>query len=229
MNKSQKTLAIVLRRTNFGEADRIVNFLTPSGKIVAVARGARKQKSKIAGGIEAFSLNEVVFAEGKSEMKMIISARMKEHFGEIVKSLDRMEFGYLVIQKVSKACEHIDSTVFFENLLKTLVSLNDPEIDLGLIRAWFELNLAAATGDEINLEIDNLGEPLYADKTYDFDFFEKVFVARENGKFGANHIKFLRLMLASEPRILRKVVGGGQILRDLTEVISAISGNCRFF
>mgnify|MGYP000881125212 CR=1 FL=1 len=86
--RQDKTLAIVLRRTNFGEADRIVNFITPAGKVVGIARGARKQKSKLAGGIEVFALNEVVLMKGKNEMKTIISARMREFFGEIIKDLD---------------------------------------------------------------------------------------------------------------------------------------------
>ena len=54
--KSKKVLAIVLRRTDFGEADRIVNLLTSEGKISAIARGARRQKSKLAGGIEIFAV-----------------------------------------------------------------------------------------------------------------------------------------------------------------------------
>ena len=49
-----KTLAYVLRRTNYGEADRILNIITPNGKISAIAKGARKEKSKLAGGIEMF-------------------------------------------------------------------------------------------------------------------------------------------------------------------------------
>ena len=59
-NSRKKTLTIVLRRTDFGEADRILTLLTPEGKKTAIARGVRKPKSKLAGGIELFSLNEVV-------------------------------------------------------------------------------------------------------------------------------------------------------------------------
>jgi len=85
-NARKKTLAIVLRRTDFGEADRIINLLTPSGKVSAMARGVRKPKSKLAGGIEFFALNEVVLIEGKSEMRTLSSARMREFFGEILKA-----------------------------------------------------------------------------------------------------------------------------------------------
>lgn len=45
-----KTLAYVMRRTNYGEADRILNLITPEGKMSAIAKGVRKEKSKLAGG-----------------------------------------------------------------------------------------------------------------------------------------------------------------------------------
>ena len=54
--KTSRSRAIVLRRTNFGEADRIVDLLTPSGRVSVMARGVRREKSKLAGGIELFAL-----------------------------------------------------------------------------------------------------------------------------------------------------------------------------
>ena len=33
MSADLRTYGIVLRRTNYGESDRIVNFVTPEGKI----------------------------------------------------------------------------------------------------------------------------------------------------------------------------------------------------
>ena len=37
-----RTRAIVLRRTDFGEADRILQLLTPEGKRSVIARGSGK-------------------------------------------------------------------------------------------------------------------------------------------------------------------------------------------
>ena len=54
MSDEIKTLGFVLRRTNYGEADRILNLITPQGKISAIAKGVRKPKSKLAGGVEMF-------------------------------------------------------------------------------------------------------------------------------------------------------------------------------
>ena len=37
--RQQTSPAIVLRRTNYGEADRVVTFLTPIGKVKAIVKG----------------------------------------------------------------------------------------------------------------------------------------------------------------------------------------------
>ena len=62
-SKDLRTKAIVLRRTDYGEADRILQLLTPSGKRSVIARGVRKEKSKLAGGIELFSVRGGVIWE----------------------------------------------------------------------------------------------------------------------------------------------------------------------
>ena len=221
-NSRKKTLAIVLRRTDFGEADRIINLLTPNGKQVAIARGVRKPKSKLAGGIEFFSLNEVVLIEGKSEMKTLSSARMCEFFGEILKDFERTDFAYQTIKKVSNLCEHIESAEFFEILLTIFRSLNNYDIDLNLIKKWFNLKVAEFSGDEINLESDKNGKPLQADLNYSFDFYDRVFVEDINGRFGANDIKFLRLMVSSEPKIISKIKGCDIFLNKVTDIIQSL-------
>ena len=221
-NSRKKTLAIVLRRTDFGEADRIVNFLTSNGKQAAIARGVRKPKSKLAGGIEFFSLNEVVLIEGKSEMKTLSSARMCEFFGEILKDFERTEFAYYAIKKISGLCEQIESGDFFEILLIIFRSLNNSDIDLNLIKKWFNFKVAEFSGDEINLESDKNGKPLQVDLNYSFDFYDKVFLEDTNGKFGANDIKFLRLMVSSEPKIISKIKGYDIFLNKVTDIIRSL-------
>lgn len=66
--KTYRTKAVVLRRTNYGEADRILQLLTPDGRRSVMARGVRKEKSKLAGGIELFAVSDVVIGEGKGDL-----------------------------------------------------------------------------------------------------------------------------------------------------------------
>jgi DNA repair protein RecO (recombination protein O) len=59
--------AIVIRRANLGEADRLVTFFTQEkGKIRAVARGARKATAKLSAATELFNVVRLQIARGKS-------------------------------------------------------------------------------------------------------------------------------------------------------------------
>ena len=81
--KTVRTKAIVLRRTNYGEADRVVQFITPDGRISVMARGVRKQKSKLAGGIELFAVSDVVIGTGKGELGILTSAKLDRFYRHI--------------------------------------------------------------------------------------------------------------------------------------------------
>ncbi|HMM62356.1 MAG TPA: DNA repair protein RecO, partial [Candidatus Saccharibacteria bacterium] len=91
--RTNRTRAIVLRRTNYGEADRILQLLTPDGKRSVMARGVRREKSKLAGGIELFAISDVVIGEGKGELGVLTSSRLVQFYGNILKDFDRMQFG----------------------------------------------------------------------------------------------------------------------------------------
>ena len=56
--KQLVTEVIILARTDYGEADRILTVLSPEyGKLRLLAKGVRRVKSKLAGGIELFSVS----------------------------------------------------------------------------------------------------------------------------------------------------------------------------
>lgn len=68
--KSEKIEAIVLKRINLNEADRIVTvFSFDRGKIKFIAKGVRKIKSKNAGSVELFTLSEfLLYSKGKLDV-----------------------------------------------------------------------------------------------------------------------------------------------------------------
>ena len=89
------TRGIILSRTDFGEADRILTILThEQGKIRGIAKGVRKVKSKLAGGIELFSISQISFIQGKSDIYTLTSTRLEKHFGNIVHDIDRTMYAY---------------------------------------------------------------------------------------------------------------------------------------
>ena len=67
MNHSFKTEALILKRANTGETDRIVTLLSKDhGKIVCVAKGVRKLKSSNRAILEPGNLAQVFLIETKS-------------------------------------------------------------------------------------------------------------------------------------------------------------------
>lgn len=218
--KDLKTHAYVLRRTNYGEADRILNLITPVGKISAMAKGVRKPKSKLAGGIEMFSLINVNLHFGKSEMAVLTSAKMEKFYGEILKDLERMELASEILKKVSRASDSVDSSEFFEIVDICLSSL-DAGFDVNLVFAWFNLNLARVMGEEINLYRDANGDKLDADTKYSWDSFERVFYKDEDGEIDANVIKILRLLVSSKLEVISRIKNISEYLPIILEIVKA--------
>lgn len=58
--------ALILRRSDFGEADRLLLLATPAGKRRVIAKGARKTTSKLAGHIELFTHAGMLLAVGRN-------------------------------------------------------------------------------------------------------------------------------------------------------------------
>jgi DNA repair protein RecO (recombination protein O) len=64
-----KTEAIVLRSIRYGEADRIVHLYTPRhGRIGAIAKGARRSRSRFGARLEPFFHIRAVLREGRGDL-----------------------------------------------------------------------------------------------------------------------------------------------------------------
>jgi DNA repair protein RecO (recombination protein O) len=69
MPGSLKTDAIVLRSIRYGEADRILHLYTPGfGRIGAIAKGARRAKSRFGARLEPFFQIKLVLHEGRGDL-----------------------------------------------------------------------------------------------------------------------------------------------------------------
>jgi DNA repair protein RecO (recombination protein O) len=69
-----KTEAIVLRSIRYGEADRILHLYSlDRGRIGAIAKGARKPKSRFGGRLEPFFRLDLMLHEGRSDLLTVTS------------------------------------------------------------------------------------------------------------------------------------------------------------
>lgn len=214
-----RTQAIVLRRTNYGEADRILQLLTPDGRRSVMARGVRKEKSKLAGGIELFAISDVVIGEGRGELGILTSAKLEHFFKHILEDYDRLQFAYQAIKLVSRASEAVDEPEWFDLLGEVLAGLDALTIPLPLIQAWFYIRHASLLGHELNLDLDIDGKPLEAGQGYRYDSAEQGLRAVNNGEITGNHIKLLRLIATRPLKVLVQIGGIGELLGASLHVV----------
>jgi DNA repair protein RecO (recombination protein O) len=211
---SLRTRAIVLRRTNYGEADRILQLLTPSGKKSVMAKGVRREKSRLAGGIELFAICDVVIGEGKGDLGILTSARLVQFYRHIMEDYDRMQFAYTVIKLITKASEMVDEPEWYDVLAEVLMALDVHSIALELVQTWFYLHYSALLGRELNLDRDTDDQILSIDKKYRYDETEQGLREVSSGEISSDHIKLLRLIATKPLKNLAQIGGLDAVLSD---------------
>lgn len=205
--KPIQTKGVVLSRTDFGEADRIVTVLTSDqGKLRLMVRGVRKMKSKLAGGIELFSTSDLTYIKGKGEIDTLISARLIRYYASIVQDIERVQLGYQLIKALNRATEDEPEPEYFYLLENSFKALDNSDISIELIRLWFQAQLLGLAGHSPNLTTDVANKKLEPGRNYNFDLDDMAFVVHQNGRYNSNDIKFLRLVFAkTTPETLIKV------------------------
>ena len=215
------TTAIVLGRTDYGEADRILTLITPDhGKLRLMAKGVRRVKSKLAGGIELFSTSAITFVKGRGEIGTLVSTRLTKHYSHIVQDLDRSMLGYELIKQLNKITEDEPGEEYFRLLQQTFEALDDMVVPLTLTRFWFSAQLLRLSGHTPNLQIDVAGKRLLPNQAYHFDLEHMCLTPSELGPLQADHIKFLRLSFAAGPaKVLSQVRGSAELLEPLSPLV----------
>jgi DNA repair protein RecO (recombination protein O) len=96
-----KTQAVVLRSIRFGEADRIVHLYTPHrGRLGAIAKGARRARSRFGGRLEPFFRLELILHEGRSELLTVTGA-------ETITGHPRLRTDARALDAAARACDAV--------------------------------------------------------------------------------------------------------------------------
>jgi DNA repair protein RecO (recombination protein O) len=109
-----KTQAVVLRSIRFGEADRIVHLYTPHrGRVGAIAKGARRARSRFGGRLEPFFRLDLVLHEGRSELLTVTGAQTIDGYA-------RLRGDAAALDSAARACD----------ALSRLFDTNEPHPDV---------------------------------------------------------------------------------------------------
>lgn len=143
---------IILKRRDFGEADRLYSIYTREhGKIEAIAQGARKIKSKLAAHLEPLTLGEFMFANGR-RIERLIQARSQESFSVLKNNLPLLgqaNFIADILDNLTKQGER-DWRVF--NLLQESLALLNGQSETVGLEQCFAIKLLQLLGFELVLD-----------------------------------------------------------------------------
>ena len=122
---------VVIKRSNFGEADRIITLFTQShGKVTVIARGVRKPTSKRAGSIELFNLIKASFIKGRGELDTLGEVQSLATFPSWRKHLGRVNLAYQLAEVIDKLTpDHQPHPGVFVILLRSLSEIGNLKID----------------------------------------------------------------------------------------------------
>lgn len=141
-----RVAAIVLRRHDLGEADRLLTvFSRERGKLTLLAKGVRRQASRKAGHIEPFTYVDLLVARGKSLDLVTQAETIAAHRG-LREELWRSAWAYYAVELADAVTEEGDpNALLFDLLLETLDRL-EMAAEPALAVRYYELHLLALAG-----------------------------------------------------------------------------------
>lgn len=131
-----------------GESDKVVHiFSAERGLTKAVAKGARKPGTKMAGKSEALCVNRLLIATGRS-LDIITQGESINTFRKLRTDLMRLTFGlyYAELTRTFGEALSDDCDSYFDTLLKALALQEESEVDPKLLCLEFEFYLLRVMG-----------------------------------------------------------------------------------
>lgn len=151
------TDAFILKRSDFGEADRLLTLLTPkTGKVKVVAKGVRRTTSRLAGNVELFTVSHLLLASGR-DLDIITQAETRERFDHLTDKVWAGTCAYymseLVDRFLGEEVEHYDIYQLLIDALRFLdgIALSDAREASSLLLRYFELQLLDHLGYRVSL------------------------------------------------------------------------------
>lgn len=151
--------AYVLNKKKWGDYDLLVELLTPSGKVLSVAKGAQKSKRRFVNLLEEFNLIRGHLRKKFKEERFILEIADLIYLPENLRKdyLKFLLFSYIneIISKVSYPKLEVEYFFWLKKLLSFVneVFLEDkPKVNfLSVLKAYFEWNFLKFLGWEPQL------------------------------------------------------------------------------
>lgn len=217
-----KTRAIIIKRTNFNEADRIVTIFSEKlGKLKVIAKGIRKVNSKLSGNLELFCLTNFNIAEGRN-LDIVTGALIEKCYINLRNNLKSTQNAYYFGETIDKITEENDPHLkIFELLDSVLENLNN--IETNILIPYFEWNIASEIGyhPELNNCINCRKKIKENEKIY-FNISRGGIICSKCRKsdmiISSDAIKILRLFLRHNIKSLQNLKLDNKIITEIKKI-----------
>ena len=151
-----KTEGVILKRLNYGEADRILTIYTKyRGKIRAMAKGVRKITSRKGGNVELFNHCVLFLAEGRN-LDIVTEAQVVNSFSRVSDDLEKTAAAFYLVELVDQLTPdgQVNRQVF-DLLVSALASLRTTINNQQLTISNFEVELLRLLGfwsDQVDIK-----------------------------------------------------------------------------
>jgi len=147
-----RTEGIVLKRSDFGEADRLLVVFTPGhGKVRLLAKGVRKVPSRKAGHVELFMRSQFLVARGHS-LDIITQAEALDAYPGLRDALVKATYAYYLAELIDAFFEEGEENEAAYRLLAFALERLAAGDDPGLLARFFEMKLLGLTGYRPDLQ-----------------------------------------------------------------------------
>ena len=161
--RTYRTEAIVIRRSDFGEADRLLTlFSADRGKVRAIGKGARKPQSRKTGHVELFMRSRFLIAEGR-DLDIVTQAEMLDAYAPLRDNLLRATYASYAVELLDRFTVEDDPHRDIYELLAAALGwfAAAPDGELLLPARYYELRLLSLTGFQPRLfNCLHCGEPI---------------------------------------------------------------------
>jgi DNA repair protein RecO (recombination protein O) len=149
--RTYRTEAIVLRRKDFGEADRVLTLFTPElGKVRVVAKGIRKPRSRKAGHLELFTCSRLLLAKGR-DLDVITQAETVLAYRPLREDLLRGAYAAYAVELLDRFMPDEQENAELYALLRAMLGWLCGPDDLTLAARYYELQLLSLAGFQPDL------------------------------------------------------------------------------
>ena len=148
-----KVKGIVLNCKDYKESDKLLSILSLElGKILVVAKGVKKAKSKFKAYAQPFCFANFELTSSKNGAYVLTGVNEIENFYSLTSNINKFEYAFCILEIANKLCrENVLYPHLFLEILKSLQALTNEKTNEKVVLIKFILNVLDFEGVNINL------------------------------------------------------------------------------